>query len=1144
MIRALVDERNVAISSRAWSIRSCPRQCHVRISRVVAVLASSALLVSVVGAPSAIAEEVDGASATPVAARVTPAVQPLAPPVIQGTPAEILQEIPVTEPLTVGYRGGLFLSPAELKKKDKRGCNYRNQMLIKLATKKPKVGAGCRLSGGEWQIDFGLKTVKKASQVKLGKLFPDKFVYGQGAYGWTPEQRRAYALSSTTVGKATRAASRGLLNENLVQPLSASGLIAVNKFGAALINTDSAAKTEAELDLLKKVHPGLYESWTVTTLLNAKSWGISFSLGLHTTSFKTIKECSDSDSLRYGNEIIKMRSPDFSKSMSDSRMITNLCSNTYSVVNQAQLIGIQVVPAFASAVPPTNETVLTSYGTPQGPAIDRHLFGIHAPADWVSDAASGFDGPIKEATIPNVPVGYLRLWDTETTWADLEPSNGNYVWRKLDKQIEMAQILDADVMMVLGGTPAWAGDGSPQSNPKNLDDWREYVFNVCKRYGAGIRSFEVWNEANLQTFWKGTAVEMADLTKAAFEEIRRCGSGALVVAANTTSRATGSFGNFYPAYLQALKERNWPVDAYSVHSYPTASGGADDRIKGIGQFRTMLALAGAPQTTVFDSEINYGLAGLTQEKVDLTGQNAMTLISRTYIDSARYGFGSTFWFVWTANPDSKFGIQFTRNSSAERQAWNTTYDWLVGAQFQRCYETEISVIVCQFNKGASNFSIVWRGDIGSPVQETPVGYFSGLGSQVCDLFGQCTSVTQSSTTTVGPMPRRIDGPPSGTGPASAPSTPSSAVAPQPPVIIGKPTVTYTTANTQTLNVTWGPAVITDGSAVIQETGYEYQVAFCGKSESACAGKQPDRTGVAPAGLQSVGVRVTEGPGVYRFRVRALNGSAESAWTETPILVRSTRALPPEYVRASFDTESNTVRVSWDTPRVALSKIDYYEIELNAINPSRPWGSVKFTSKSPSFSKTLEELGLSPTTTVQFRVRTVLTSGLKSIFETSNELTFRDDLPAPGASAAVIDVTPNKAIVLPESDQRISAAAWQIRVSSDGGASWQIVPCGAADVAEFYSFTCADGFTTNANSAILEFEKMGITADFNTLVQIRYVNANRTSASNWGLISLTTVAPSPVGLPVSSFPANARPKTVTSVTRINGVIASYGGTNAG
>jgi hypothetical protein len=85
------------------------------------------------------------------------------------------------------------------KAKDKRGCTLRNQMLIKLATKKPRVGAGCKLTGGIWSLDFGASKTSQPAKVKIGKLMPDLYVYGQGAYLWTQQQRAAY---STTVVKA------------------------------------------------------------------------------------------------------------------------------------------------------------------------------------------------------------------------------------------------------------------------------------------------------------------------------------------------------------------------------------------------------------------------------------------------------------------------------------------------------------------------------------------------------------------------------------------------------------------------------------------------------------------------------------------------------------------------------------------------------------------------------------------------------------------------------------------------------------------------------------------------------------------------------------------------------------------------------
>lgn len=121
-----------------------------------------------------------------------PVSAPMAPTPISGTPGEILRELPVTEPLISGFESGLFQPKGALYKKDAKGCTKRNQLLISIATKKPKVGRNCVLSGGEWLVDFGAKKVNKAKDVKLLPLMPDNYVYAQGAYGWTEAQRRAY----------------------------------------------------------------------------------------------------------------------------------------------------------------------------------------------------------------------------------------------------------------------------------------------------------------------------------------------------------------------------------------------------------------------------------------------------------------------------------------------------------------------------------------------------------------------------------------------------------------------------------------------------------------------------------------------------------------------------------------------------------------------------------------------------------------------------------------------------------------------------------------------------------------------------------------------------------------------------------------
>ncbi len=674
---------------------------------------------------------------------------------IAGTPKQILSTIPVVSPLRNGFKQGLFPSLTS-KAKDKRGCTLYNQMLIKLATKTPRVGGGCKLTGGLWTLDFGAKTTTKPSDVRLTKLLPDAYIWGQGASQWTQAQRSAFSTAVSKVSSSSKMRSRPrpiidysgnyiINNISNYWIVSRNNIAMTNRILNLMIN--NADPDQIELARLQLTAPALFQAWTVATLMNLKAWGLSLSPNMAANFQVNLDNC-----------------------------LAEICKINYTVPNEGSVFNIVAVPQIASEVAVENPAILASYSAPTMPAVGRDLFGIHAPADWFSDVKSGTEGPTDPATIPTVPVGYVRMWDTETTWRDLEPTKGTFVWRKLSKQIETAQVLNAKVMMVLGGTPAWAGNGSAADNPKSIADWSAYVRAVACKYGPAISSYEIWNEANLQTFYTGTPAQMADLTAAAFKEIRACNPNALVVAANTTSRATGSFGTFFPAYLEELKTRNWPADAYSVHSYPTASGGADDRIRGVAQFRTMLALSGAPFTTVFDSETNYGLAGLGEGKIDITGDKAMALLSRSYIDSVRYGFGSTFWYVWTKSPDPKFGIQLTPANTDEQQAWRQTYDWLIGAQLQRCATPKDGLVVCQFSKGAENFSLVWYGDASdaSPAFTPSKGYFGPLGSNCQTLRGADCAGILNGTAPLGFMPVRISGAPSAAAvaiPASISMTP-------------------------------------------------------------------------------------------------------------------------------------------------------------------------------------------------------------------------------------------------------------------------------------------------------------------------------------------------------------------------------------
>jgi len=228
-----------------------------------------------------------------------------------------------------------------------------------------------------------------------------------------------------------------------------------------------------------------------------------------------------------------------------------------------------------------------------------------------------------------------------------------------------------------------------------------------------------------------------------------------VVAASTGTRAEGAFVNNYDAYLKELAKLGWPIDGYAVHSYPSATGGPTERLDGVTQFKTMLAVNGAPVKPIYDSEVNYGLAGLGQNHIDLDAQTSSAYISRTFIDSVRYGIDYVFWFLWTPAYYNKLGVQLNSTTGVENRAWAITYDWLVGSRMQRCSdaspESDRSIIVteCQLTKGDGQLiTLAWTNGKPAVIDTT------GLGTVVQDLTGAGAAIVNNSVT-VGPKPIAI-----------------------------------------------------------------------------------------------------------------------------------------------------------------------------------------------------------------------------------------------------------------------------------------------------------------------------------------------------------------------------------------------------
>ncbi|WP_033037423.1 HNH endonuclease family protein [Streptomyces monomycini] len=80
---------------------------------------------------------------------------------------------------------------------DRNGCDARQEVLLAEAVKKPRKGAGCKLSGGQWTSYYDGKTVNDPSKLDIDHVVPLAEAWDSGASKWSAKRREAYANDLT-----------------------------------------------------------------------------------------------------------------------------------------------------------------------------------------------------------------------------------------------------------------------------------------------------------------------------------------------------------------------------------------------------------------------------------------------------------------------------------------------------------------------------------------------------------------------------------------------------------------------------------------------------------------------------------------------------------------------------------------------------------------------------------------------------------------------------------------------------------------------------------------------------------------------------------------------------------------------------------
>lgn len=412
------------------------------------------------------------------------------------------------------------------------------------------------------------------------------------------------------------------------------------------------------------------------------------------------------------------------------------------------LMTLLALGMLASTAAPAAAAAKPVVPPPKAPwtTVDPSLFGMHV----AELADTDFPGRL----------GGVRIWDNGVRWDQIEKQQGQYDWTRLDRIVANAKKAGArEIVYVLGSTPEWAAaridpvnfyyGGGTASDVRSLSYWRDWVRAVATRYKGQITAYQIWNEANLASFWApqdaGNWKRMATLTKVAADEIRAIDRSAKVATASSTVTQGKKFTteSFFTRYLRTLAKRKVKVDAISVHLYPWTTKGPGggtptERLSGLELAREVIDKWGFSSLPIWDTEVNYGNRRDNGHPEEIFGPKVgSAYLARTYIDSIRYGVTKVFWYSWDSHV---MGISttdpVTGDTIAPGRAFFTTEDWLSGAKWGTCSDQRVTV--CSLKRKGERQYILYA-NLGS-ARKVVVPRRQFDVRQACTLDGVCSRI--------------------------------------------------------------------------------------------------------------------------------------------------------------------------------------------------------------------------------------------------------------------------------------------------------------------------------------------------------------------------------------------------------------------
>jgi hypothetical protein len=172
----------------------------------------------------------------------------------------------------------------------------------------------------------------------------------------------------------------------------------------------------------------------------------------------------------------------------------------------------------------------------------------------------------------------IRILRISFGWDGIEERKDQYNWLFWDDFVRMAvEEYGVTLIPYICYTPLWNSTGDSitywRSPPKDYNQFGKFVETLVNRYKPWIKTWEVWNEPDIEWFWLGTAADFAKLLKIGSDAVRRADPKATVVFGGLAHET-----NFLRTLFRDFGAGKY-VDVVNIHNYnETWSGTPNEHV--------------------------------------------------------------------------------------------------------------------------------------------------------------------------------------------------------------------------------------------------------------------------------------------------------------------------------------------------------------------------------------------------------------------------------------------------------------------------------------------------------------------------------------------------------------------------------------